>query len=635
MNRTLKLFSILLSFVMLAAACTPDTGSEVKNETGLVVSGVSVPTSVSTQTGAEVVFKVYAKAPQAGDIVVLENKGGDRFELPLSKCEEKQFGFIIPEGFYTGTYTMYVQRGEESVKIGTLDFKVEVVLNIVPDEGITVYGMIQCNGKPVADVVVSDGYNFAKSDTRGVYQLASAKKHGYVFMSVPSGYTVRTEGAQPMFHEYLVKPADEVERADFVLFEDPGQDKHTMIVMGDIHLAKRNNDVGQFTTFVNDLNTFMASQPSTKFYGLTLGDMSWDQYWVTNGYDLNNYLDDIAALKNIPVFNTIGNHDHEQMASGDFNTVAVYKKLVGPTYYSFNIGKIHYIALDDIECTNNGTGSRTYNTKIVQEQIDWVKKDLEFISAETPVVISMHSPVYNNKGTNRLSNSDQLIAALGNREVHYMTGHTHVMYNIEKNAQYEHNAGAVCATWWWSAQETPGIHIATDGAPGGYLVFEVDGTDFKWVFKGTGKPLTHQFRTYDRNEIEMTAGKYVPSADASHQEDFVKAASAYIAKSTANEVLINVWNWDPTWKVEVTENGKALTATRVEMRDPLHLISYSAKRLNKSKDATFLTDNNYHMFKVTASSATSTLDIKVTDRFGNVYTESMKRPKAFEPETYK
>ena len=51
--------------------------------------------------------------------------------------------------------------------------------------------------------------------------------------------------------------------------------------------------------------------------------------------------------------------------------------------------------------------------------------------------------------------------------------------------------------------------------------------------------------------------------------------------------------------------------------------------------ATFLTDNNYHMFKVTASSATSTLDIKVTDRFGNVYTESMKRPKAFEPETYK
>ena len=34
------------------------------------------------------------------------------------------------------------------------------------------------------------------------------------------------------------------------------------------------------------------------------------------------------------------------------------------------------------------------------------------------------------------------------------------------------------------------------------------------------------------------------------------------------------------------------------------------------------------MFEVTASSATSTLDIRVTDRFGRVYTEQMIRPKA-------
>jgi hypothetical protein len=38
---------------------------------------------------------------------------------------------------------------------------------------------------------------------------------------------------------------------------------------------------------------------------------------------------------------------------------------------------------------------------------------------------------------------------------------------------------------------------------------------------------------------------------------------------------------------------------------------------------------------VKASSPTSTLEIKVTDRFGNVYTESMKRPKAFSTDNYK
>lgn len=36
-----------------------------------------------------------------------------------------------------------------------------------------------------------------------------------------------------------------------------------------------------------------------------------------------------------------------------------------------------------------------------------------------------------------------------------------------------------------------------------------------------------------------------------------------------------------------------------------------------------------HLFKATASNATSTLDIKVVDRFGNTYTESMERPKQF------
>jgi hypothetical protein len=69
--------------------------------------------------------------------------------------------------------------------------------------------------------------------------------------------------------------------------------------------------------------------------------------------------------------------------------------------------------------------------------------------------------------------------------------------------------------------------------------------------------------------------------------------------------------------------------------DPLHLIAYTAKRLNKNATASFPTFANAHMFKVKASSATSTLDIKVTDRFGNVYTESMTRPRAFSTDTYR
>ena len=87
----------------------------------------------------------------------------------------------------------------------------------------------------------------------------------------------------------------------------------------------------------------------------------------------------------------------------------------------------------------------------------------------------------------------------------------------------------------------------------------------------------------------------------------------------------------------MTENGKPLTVSQLVSGelDPLHYIAYTAKRYASNAAATFKTEKNYHLFKVTASSATSTLDIKVTDRFGNEYTETMTRPKAFTTDQYK
>ena len=100
-----------------------------------------------------------------------------------------------------------------------------------------------------------------------------------------------------------------------------------------------------------------------------------------------------------------------------------------------------------------------------------------------------------------------------------------------------------------------------------------------------------------------------------------------------NVVYINVWGWDPEWKVSVKENGVELNPTRVYMKDPLHTYAYDATRVYKNSNNTYTevltSSNNYHLFAANASSATSTLTIEVTDRFGNKYTETMSRPKEF------
>lgn len=605
----------------------------------------SVPATMSVNYDAtEMEFRVmFGKAPLKSDIVIIGDPTGKLHNCAITSVSEKSFKIAVYDNLVSGIHNVYIQRGAQKKQMGSMELTVTYASNpeggeeIKVKEGNNVYGVVSCGGKGIADVVVSDGFEVVKTDADGVYQFKSNKTHGYVFVSVPSGYEAPSEGVMPKFHQHFTKAKPEVERIDFPLVEAVGQDNHTMLVFGDIHLANRTSDARQFTEFTTDVNEYLTANPGNKTYALTLGDMTWDLYWVSNKYSFDEYVRDINKIKGIQVFNTIGNHDHEMAKGvvGDFDTVIKYKKTIAPTYYSFNIGKVHYIVLDDINCKNTGagdSGSRVYDDFVVQEQLDWLKKDLSFVSTSTPLVITMHAPLYNDSQNGSLNNTSAFEEIVKPYTTHVWTGHTHKMYNVDKtssNKIFEHNAGAVCATWWWTGHWTSGLHLAQDGAPGGYSVINVSGTDFKWKFKGTGRDADYQFRTYDRNEIALTGDAYV--ASGKDKAKFEEAVGDWKNVDKGNYVYINVWNYDPKWEISVTENGTSLKVERVSAKDPLHLIAYNGQ----SPTGGFGTSVTKHLFRVQASSATSTLEIKVTDRFGNVYTESMKRPKAFSLKAYK
>src|SRR5690606_8055995 len=149
---------------------------------------------------------------------------------------------------------------------------------------------------------------------------------------------------------------------------------------------------------------------------------------------------------------------------------------------------------------------------IITDQITWLKRDLATITDKsTPIVIAMHIHLHTNPsltGTQeettsyRISNASEFINALnGFTTVHILTGHTHINYNIERDITpsiMEHNTAAVCATWWWTGNVGyAGNHICKDGAPGGYAIWEIDGKQLKWAYKGTGHAIDYQFRAYD------------------------------------------------------------------------------------------------------------------------------------------
>lgn len=512
--------------------------------------------------------------------------------------------------------------------------------SFTPAAGTTIYGTVTCGGEGVAGVVVSDGYQVVATDDKGRYELKSEKTLGYVFISMPGGYEVPSKGVQPLFYASCTKAADEAERADFTLTA-VDQSDFSVLFFGDMHLAGRSfcHDVTQFREFADDVNDYISTHKGRKVYAVTLGDMSWDYYWETNRYDLTSYLMEINKdLPGLQVFHTMGNHDNDSSQKGDFSGAAAFRKVLGPNYYSFNIGGAHFIVLDNIEYFNDK--DRNFYKEVSPEQIAWMKKDIARVSRNTPIFVTMHAPLYTSSGGSATYNLWDLISNFsGYDRIQFVTGHTHIIYNVDNLHRsvhvYENNSGAVCGAWWMPGYIQEGLHMGGDGAPGGYRVMEFSGKDFSWYFKGTGHPADYQFRTYDRNEIMLSADKWVPRASAQAKKEWLESVGDYAKKSSGNLVYINVWDYDPSWTISVKEKGKSLAVTQFTAKDPLYLAVYEAEEHNLGYSISYPGGTTDHLFKVQASAPDTPLEITVTDRFGRTYTETMTRPKPFSFDIYR
>ena len=617
----------------------------------------TVPGSVDVTEGGECTFAVSGggKSPLTTDTFILESDAGISYVCPIVNTSSDSFTVRLADGCETGYYKVFVKRDARKKSFGRIYINIVEDIDFKPDAGTTVYGIVSSAGVGVENVVVSDGAEVTVTNEKGIYQLKSAKKWGYVFISVPSGYEVPSVGVLPQFHRALKNSADVVERADFKLEKVDGQDSYKIFMLGDMHLANRTGDLGQFAQFTSDLTDYMTRHKGEKMYALTLGDMTWDLYWYSNSYYFPQYLNTVnSQIKNLQIFHTMGNHDNDFQTRSDYDAAVKYVDQICPTYYSFNIGKVHYVVMDDIDCSSyDGSTSRNYVKSLSAEQLDWLAKDLSYVAKTTPVVVAMHAQVFypttsGFKIDHDPVNTLRLFDILDGYTVRFVTGHTHKLFNVTPDAPIvdghnirEYNSGSVCASWWWSGNLTPGIHIGTDGTPGGYGIWDVTGTDFQCLYKSTGWPEEYQFRSYDLNNVHFSMADVplMPSdISASVKNAYMQYVNAY-PQNNDNEVLINIWNWNSDWTLSVVdENRKTLPYTEVWAYDPLHIAALSVKRFNNAglkSTPSFITDKFTHFFKVKADDADTDLVITVKDEFGNEWTENMQRPKAFSTDAYR
>lgn len=521
--------------------------------------------------------------------------------------------------------------------------------------GATVKGIVYAGDKPLKGVAVSDGVSITLTDAEGRYWLPTDKRSGSVFISIPSGYEVSADGVFPRFWAALEAPAGEVERHDFPLTE-VDNDRHVMLAVTDIHLSNQNSDLEQFCTrFIPDVKQVAAGFGDTPVYTLNMGDSSWDAYWYSNRYSLK----DFRRTMNIvgypsQMFCAMGNHDNDGATihsdSVDFAASAPFRKIIGPRYYSFNIGKVHYVVLDNLIYVNTPkkssgsdgiAGKRDYIRRVDPVQLEWLRRDLALVKDKSaPVVVAMHAAAFRYKfvtdevqpGFSQPAYSEELKACFdGFKDVHFVSGHIHRNLLSRVNEHLiEHNMGAVCGSWW----RTGANHfqmLGPDAGPNGYTIFTIDGKRMEWTYRSI-EDGDKQFRACDMNEV---ARYYAASEDLAEFLKHYPERRDFRKEAGRNRVYINIWCWEPAWKLSVKENGRELPVTREQTEDPLYVISYDVPQsVWKGRyPADYGTRNKQHsLFVVEASAPDTTLEIEVTDAFGRVYRETMIRPKAFGPQ---
>ena len=516
-------------------------------------------------------------------------------------------------------------------------------------------GRITCGGRGVKGVSVSDGDEVALTDKEGYYALQSQKRNGYVFYSLPRGYEPEVQdGFKPQFWASLRSSdlsASEVH--DFRLLKVKN-DRYDIMIGADTHLADRANDLEQFREgFIPCLEKERMMADGRRLYSMLLGDLTWDVYWTQNRFDLHDFMRTLKEMKyDAMLWPVIGNHDNDPSVPAstetDFLSSTPWRSIVCPNYYSFNLGRVHYVVLDDIYYKNEDTGGqyaegvvggRNYDGMITEEQFRWLQKDLAQVKDKsTPVIVALHIPTTKLNDTDFSTVTDKLAGGGTLRlfdalrefsTVHVVSGHTHYNYTAHPK-EYpnvtEHNIAAVCAVWWNSGKAS-GFHNCKDGSPGGYSLWQVDGKKLKWQYHSMEENGETQMRVYDMNAVRDF---YRTDADMKALMQKFPDRMDY-GQMSDNVVMANVFAYDDDWKVEFLENGNPLTAERVAAEDPFHNLAYdlAAFRKNGNPSKGSMSNRTLHMFQAKAQTANEPVTVRVTDSFGRVYEHTIRRPHVY------
>lgn len=460
-----------------------------------------------------------------------------------------------------------------------------------------VTGRVTADGAPLRGVVVSDGRQTVVTDARGRYRMRTDMPEGYVFITVPSGFEAPAEGLIPQFFTRQRRDA----RFDL---RPVAQNDCRIVFLTDMHLTgdKVDNDLAQFHAQYFPALCRAVGALEGPVYTFCLGDMVTDGKWYKNHFAFPEYLREMAGYPT-PLWNIMGNHDNDQQGEGSFaewGTLAErrFKEEIGPSYYSLNIGGVHFLMLDDIithgpmkegNPARNPVGKYGFTYALDARQLAWIREDLRHVPKDTPLAVCLHVPLYKD-GKKTLANAEELLALLeGYPSVDIFAGHYHTTRVAEIAPGVTEHIVASASAVSWKLNDLQAPILCDDGTPAGWQVVRVR----------DGRIADGQYQSCYRS----------PEESQMSVEDL-----------GGGEMLVDIFNWDPQWKVSATCAGKPVALEQVWSRNPTYDRIRRETKMLLNRPTAFLGIDAPHYFRARVEGDPASFVVTATDRAGRTYT---------------
>jgi hypothetical protein len=231
----------------------------------------------------------------------------------------------------------------------------------------------------LARVVVTDGIGLALTEADGAYALPPSTARR-VFVVVPGD-----RRAVGPWH----RPPSEA--ADFALARDPAPAVWRFAHLSDTHVHEGN---------APRLRAALALAAARARLAVVSGDLIKDALRVGEHAARAQYAlyAEAVAGAGLEVRSAPGNHEvfgierAESGVSADHPLYGkgMYEEVLGPRYYSFNRGRLHFIVLDTV-----GVDDQWYYGFLDADQLAWIRRDLEHVPPGASVVTLGHIPLRN------------------------------------------------------------------------------------------------------------------------------------------------------------------------------------------------------------------------------------------------